>query len=373
MRVLHVTEAMGGGIITSLLGMVRATPEIDHHIIARARPGHDTGDDWPADFGSVRDLPGNPALAVRAIRRAVRDLYPDVVHAHSSLGGVLARVAGLDRTGIVYSPHCFAFERRDISGLQRRAYELAERALARRTDLFVAVAPHEIDLAAAVGHHQIAYIPNRAFLASLGRARPGAPMRVVTTGRISPQKDWRYLLHVKQYAEQQLGVHADWMWLGGGDREGEDALRAAGVDVTGWLDHEELLERLADAQVYLHTAAWEAAPISIFEAATLGLPLVVRGIPPLASLDLPGLAGSVKDLAEGIARLRSWDCWDAAQAASLELAARHSPESQARHLNLAYARVVGAPAPVRSQTPQLPPANLADPHHARPVALGGIR
>ncbi|MDP9821548.1 glycosyltransferase [Nocardioides massiliensis] len=354
MRVLHVTEAMGGGIVTSLLAMVGSTPEVDHHLIATARPQHETGDGWRERFASSAELPRRLVGGVTALRRRVRELYPDVVHAHSSYAGVMARLAGLDRTKIAYSPHCFAFERRDISGSQRRAFELVERMLARRTDLFVAVAPHEIDLALGLGHEQVAYVPNRSVLAVNRVAGHALPLRVLTTGRVSAQKDWRYFLHVKQYAEQQLGLVAQWQWIGGGDAEGERALRAAGVEVSGWLPREAVLTEMGRAQVYLHTAAWEAAPISILEAAALGLPLAVRAIPPLQSLRLPGLAGSVTELAEALTALRSPEHWANAQVASRALADRHSSRIQGRELQRAYAQVLASAPHPEPASPWVP-------------------
>lgn len=341
MRVLHVSEAMGAGIVSSVLAMVEATPEIDHHLLARPRSAHDTGDEWSESFTSVNLLPSDPVRAVLTLRRLVRELFPDVVHAHSSFGGALVRMAGLDRPKIVYSPHCFAFERRDVNGLQRRLFERAERSLASRTDLFLAVSPNEVDLAAGLGHRDIAYTPNRTMLQPDTSASYAAPLRVVTAGRISAQKDWRYLLHVKRYAEAELGVHAQWEWLGGGDPEGERALTEAGVSVSGWIPREELLERMGRAQVYVHTAAWEAAPISILEAAALGLPLVLRAISPLRSLGLPGLSDSVVGMAARIAGLESPEVWSQAQEASRALTARHSRTIQGRKLRDAYARACG--------------------------------
>lgn len=340
MRVLHVTEAMGGGVISSILAMVEATPSLDHHLLARARPGVDTGDDWAHAFASVHELPAHPVRAALSVRRTVRHLIPDVVHAHSSKAGAVARLALPDGPPVAYSPHCFAFERRDIGPLQRRVYGTVERLLAPHTDVLVAVAPREVDLGVDLGHREVAYVSNRT-LTELGRrARYADPLRIAAVGRVCAQKDWRYLLHVKRYAETQFGLRATWEWLGGGDPEGERALRAAGVDVTGWASRDEVLARLADAQVYLHTAAWEAAPIAVLEAAELGLPLAVRAIPALESLDLPGATPSVVRLAERLATLRAPEAWVRAQYQSDEVARRHTRSIQAAQVLDAYARVV---------------------------------
>lgn len=354
-RVLHVSDAFGGGVVSSLLAMVEATPEVDHHLLAQSRRGDHTGADLDGRFASVATLPPDLIRAVTAVRRAARELFPDVVHAHSSVAGAVVRLAGLDGPRIVYSPHCFAFERRDLGRVERLAYTGIERALARRTDLLVAVAPHEMELAAALGHRRIAYTPNRTTTAVGGRARFAELPRVVAVGRVCRQKDWRFFLHVKRYAEQQLGLRATWTWLGGGDPAGESRLRAAGVEVTGWMDRGSVLTALTQAQIYLHTAAWEAAPISVLEAAALGLPLALRSIAPLRSMALPGLAESAPALAARLVELGDEGAWSVAQRTSLGVAEHHSRRVQGEHLLRAYADVCGLPASASGEAPvQLP-------------------
>lgn len=338
MRVLHVSDVMGGGVLSAVLAMVEATPELDHHLLARSRAGHDTGADPRELFGSVHLLPTNPVAAIVELRRRCRDLFPDVVHAHSSAAGVIARLAGLDAP-VVYSPHCFAFERKDLSRRQRGLVAMVERRLASRTDLLVAVSPAELDLGAELGHRHVAYTPNRAAVVGWPIARYRAPMHIVAAGRIVRQKDWHYFLHVKRYAERELGVEATWEWLGGGSRSDEQELERAGVTVSGWVERDQLLSRMSRAQLFLHTAAWEAAPISILEAAALGVPLVVRGIGSLRSLCVPGIGDSATELAEQIRNLAAAQPWRMAQQRSLALAQRCSRENQARRLLDAYARV----------------------------------
>jgi glycosyltransferase involved in cell wall biosynthesis len=337
MRVLHVSDVMGGGVESAILAMVASTPEVDHHLLHRSRSGHDTGAQLAAAFGSVQQLPADPFRAIGAIRRTARDLFPDVVHAHSSIGGVLVRLAGVGRARVVYSPHCFAFERRDIGVAQERLFRFVERALVPRTDLLVAVAPSELDRAVDLGHDRVAYAHNHAEVLPVG-ARHATPLQVVTSGRIAPQKDWRYFLHLKRYVERQLGVRARWTWLGGGRPAEERALTEAGVSVTGWIARDQLLGRLSQAQVYVHTAAWEAAPMSLLEAAGLGLPLVVRSIPALDSLGVPGRRTSVVDLAERIGELQAPEEWTRAHRESLALAESHSAALQGKQLRQAYAR-----------------------------------
>jgi glycosyltransferase involved in cell wall biosynthesis len=167
-------------------------------------------------------------------------------------------------------------------------------------------------------------------------------------------KDPDHFIHVKRYVESELQLQAEWEWLGGGREEHEDRLRAAGVKVSGWLDQRELVARMSTAQVYLHTAAWEASPITVLEAASLGLPLVLRAIPTLESLALPGLCADVDAIAERIAVLHDAEYWRRARLESLEVGERHSRRIQGDQLRSAYAQVTRTTAG-GSHQPTAPP------------------
>lgn len=357
MRVLHVTEAPGGGVMSSVLAMVEATPGVDHHLAHWSLRQHrSTGDDWSASLSTVTPLPVDPVRVTLSLRRLVRDLFPDVVHVHSSYAGLLVRSVGLEGPRVVYSPHCFAFERRDISPLLGQLVTGTERRLARHTDLVVAVSPHEVELATDLGHAAVSYVPNRP-LVEVGpvaeHRAPGAGWRIATVGRITAQKDWRYYLHVKRYAEEQLGLDARWEWLGAGDQVGERQLRAAGVEVSGWLDRTELVARLGTAQTYLHTAAWEGAPVSVLEAAALGLPLAVRAIGATTSTGVPGTAADVPGLARLLADLRAPERWESARAQALAWARGHSAAAQGELLTRAYRDVLGLASAVVAPAPSV--------------------
>ncbi|TQK71248.1 glycosyltransferase [Nocardioides sp. SLBN-35] len=348
MRVLHVVESFGGGVLSAVLSMVDATPDIEHQLAIWHRRDHaDTGDERAA-FAAVHVLPGPPRRAARGLRNLVRRVGADLVHAHSSYAGVLARSCDLGAP-VAYSPHCFAFERTDLSAVSRTAIREVERSLVRRTDVLVACSPHEGSLGAELGFRRVVTVPNRALHPPQVRVRRGEPFRVVTVGRVTEQKDWRHLVEVKREADRQAaargaaGLH--WEWLGSGDTEGEDALRTAGVEVSGWLPRTEVVARLGAAQAYVHTAAWEGAPVSILEAAAVGLPIVARAIPTLVSDDVPGLEPTVEGQAERLLDLHEPLAWARAHRRSLAFSTDHSVSLQRYRLTTAYRHV---PASVRN-------------------------
>lgn len=343
MRVLHVVECLGGGVSSVIAEHVRATPHVEHHLVAAERPQHSTGFRFVDEVASFTALSGSRVRDVADTDGAVRRLRPDLVHAHSSFGGVYARLAPSAPTRrIVYTPHCYAFERTDQPYAVRRAYHAAERLLARRTGAVVAISPREADLARRLRPGMaVHHVPNTVTLpADLGRER-AERFEVVAAGRLMAQKSPDFFADAVA-----LGRRADpsvhWAWLGDGDERYRARLRSTGAEVSGWVPRERLLERLARSSVYVHTASWEGSPITLLEAAGLGVPQISRRIPALEALAVPGLVESPRALVEGVLALKEQTAYDAGVVQSRGLADRHRSGEGATSLALAYADVLAA-------------------------------
>src|SRR5262249_5718280 len=137
--VLHVTEAYGGGVATAVNEYISGLPEVRHVVLAFRRADAQIASDADVD-AEFLPLPSGKLAQLRAVHRAIRTLRPDVVHAHSSYAGGYVRTARRTRRArIVYSPHCYPFERRDVPSPVRVAFWAAEAALSFRTDAVAAV------------------------------------------------------------------------------------------------------------------------------------------------------------------------------------------------------------------------------------------
>jgi glycosyltransferase involved in cell wall biosynthesis len=350
--ILHVVESLGSGVTTALEDYLRSTPEYVHVVLGWRRHGAQTDDELDRLAVEVLPLPPGRLAQLRAVRHWVDKLRPDVVHAHSSYAGLYVRLLSRRLAAtVVYTPHGFSFERRDVPAPARGVFWLVEAALSLRGALVAAVGPREAELARRLpGRQPVVYVPNVIRLAEPVRPVPagepagaavpeaGAPprLRLATLGRITPQKDPEFFRRLVLLG-RELDLPLRWIWVGGGEPAAEQALREAGVLVTGWSSRSAALGWLATADVYVHTAAWEGAPVSVLEAAALGLPIVARRSPSLAALGMPSLFDSPEALIEAVRSLLDERRRAELRAHSEVLLRQHRPEAQRMALQRAYA------------------------------------
>ncbi|PFG33185.1 polysaccharide pyruvyl transferase family protein [Sanguibacter antarcticus] len=311
MKILHVTECTGGGVLRAAVMAARAAPEHTHVLCSPL-----TADQAPDDFDEVRTLPESLVARILAVRREVRSIAPDVVFAHSSWAGIYTRALP-SPVPIVYQPHCYVFEDPARPAALRVAYRLVETALAPRSTVTVALTPHEAALARSTGAVDVEHVPNAATVSRPASSGAGelAPRRtVVMVGRISPQKDPGLFAEIARRT-RALDPSITFRWIGDGDAEQRNELEAAGVQVTGWVGDADLVDLLGGAALYVHTAAYEGFPLSVLDAAALRVPTVVRAIAATAHT-----------------RLASFD--DAAQAVHIIRRALDDPDARATILAL---------------------------------------
>lgn len=342
LRVLHVTEAWGGGVATSIGNFAAQTPDYEHSLIYRER--HDSTQDIPEGrFVDITKHVGGLLSFVVRIRRQIRRQPYDVVHVHSSVAGGLVRglVWRMPPEHIVYSPHCYAFERRDVSSLSRRIFHLLELLLAQRRCSIIAVSPHERELALRLRRSaKVLYVPHplsgvRAPRRSIDQT---TRRKVVAIGRLCPQKDPAFFRDVVLAHSRLAPDSVDWTWIGDGDPAIRQSLEITGVEVTGWLPKAEVDRRLAEADIYVHTAAWEGAPLTIMEAAANAVPVVARRIRALESLGVPCLYDNPQAMATAIVRGLTFD--ETQQAAwRSALSEDHRPSKVSQQIRLAYSPI----------------------------------
>jgi len=165
MRILHITEACGGGVKRHLellapalarLGAEQAllavSAEVEEDFLCTTLP------QFPGEtaFHQLASSPAHPSQFLR-LQRLVHEYVvrwrPDIVHLHAFWGGLAGRLRPFrlePAPAIVYSPHAFSWHP-EAAWWQNLAVSLMERRLCRTTRALVFVGEAEFAQARAMG------------------------------------------------------------------------------------------------------------------------------------------------------------------------------------------------------------------------------
>ena len=281
-----VFDALGGG---SQYGMAYSLHRADSSFMVLLERMRDAG--WQLfEVNMVRRIDLRSDISCTLALRKVYDAFqPDVVHAHSSKAGAIARLATIGmrrRPGLVYSPN-------SISANISPVYGVIERLLALRLDVLAAGTPSERDelrtlnLVAPARIHVVVPTIRAEVFAPTSRARareqlrlPDGPM-VVAVGRLVPQKDPLAFVDFVAALRKRLG-NARAIWVGDGDlrqameERVSDLQLGDALSITGWLD--DVRPYLAASDLVVSTAAYESFGYATAEALAMDRPVVASAI-----------------------------------------------------------------------------------------------
>lgn len=309
LRILHVLEALEGGTSRHVVDLVRWTPDVEQHVAIPERRVGGVTDEAAAPAlraagATIHPVPmtRNPvtpanARSLVALVRLIRRVRPDVVHTHSSIGGLLGRVAAaITRVPALYTPNGVT----DV-----RAGVLVEQALRPLTARLVAVSTSEADRVRRlrlVQARRVRVVPNGVDLDRDPepldlRAHLDLPAHVPLVGTISrlvPQKDpLTWVAMAARVVKAVPDVHL--VIVGDGALRDEVAAAVTGAGLDGRLHvvaHLPEADRaLPSLDVFAMSSVFEGAPYAPMEAMRAGVPLVLTDVAGSADLVEDGFDG----------------------------------------------------------------------------------
>jgi glycosyltransferase involved in cell wall biosynthesis len=306
-RVLLLHQPVDGGVGRHVADLGRELLRAGHHLVTcgPARPGP-----LPPDCPHI-ELPLGRAVAPAADARAVRTLVsilrsvrPDLVHAHSSKAGAVARLArlGVPRLPLVYSPHGYAFAGHFERAAARRAYQLAERVLSPLTTRVLCVCHAEARLARQVGrldrirvvHNGVRPAPaDLAVDPTMERMRRRGPV-VCTLTQLRPGKGVETLLHAFAQVSSAVPSAQLAIWGDGPERGSLEALSAGlgMADRVAFLGATESpLSVMRGSDVFTLSSFAESFPYVVLEAMSVGCPVVATQVGGIGEALQAGHAG----------------------------------------------------------------------------------
>lgn len=354
MRILHVMECTIGGTRRHLVDLALGQRGLGDEVGVVVSTLRDPS--FPPDLERmeaagvkvfVLDMVRRPApildmIHLRCLKRILLEFRPDVVHTHSSKGGVLGRQASLS-TGIgvrVHTPHTFSFLFEALfSGPKRWLYRSIERHYAPQTARFVAVSAGEGETFAGAGFippEKVAVVPNGIDPEPFGAAIAceedfGLDQQgtlVIVVGLIYAAKGQD--LAIRALAEEGL-ARVQLLCVGPGNfLELESLAESLGVAsrVRFLGPRQDVPALMARADLLLLPSRWEGMPYVVLEAMAGGMPVVATPVDGAREVVLPGETGFLADSIDG-----------AGVADALRRALAKSPEDWARMGRAGQARV----------------------------------
>lgn len=328
-RVLLVLEATEGGTLTHLRDLVLGLDPAEFELTVAV--GLSRGPGAEADLERFRQR--GVTVLVGPMQRAIRpwaDLRAllwlrgvlargrfDIVHAHSSKAGLLARLAAR-WAGVpsLYTPNGWAFLNDEFAPRRRRLFAALERWAGRWSTAILPVSVGEYQ--AALDWHiappdKLITARNGIDLAALRALTPltraelgltADQLVAVTIGRRAEQKGDRHLLNAWRTV---VATYPDAVLLLVGDGPLEPELRAQ-ADGLGIADHVRFVGRVSQAPRYLPVAdlfvlpsLFEGCPYALMEAMALGRPCLATAVQGSAELIDDGVTGRLVPPADSTA------------------------------------------------------------------------
>jgi len=276
-----VTDCLNGGVKTGIEFITKHEYHNSHTLLWAAHSDTTETLNGPSEKLNLQ-IPWGVGFfnRVMTLRKVVKEIKPDFVHAHSSYAGLLTRIFCKPKN-IIYSPHCFAFERMDVSWLTRSLFYVAEFLLSFRTGTFLCNWPNEFIVAETFSRFsksKVKLVPifdleNLSIVAY--QEKTLLNLKFGNVGRIRPQKDPMFFVSLVRNLREQ-NFTSEWSWMGVGDLDLGEALLREGVEVIPWSEGDVKNRYYEGLTCLVITSAWESGPLTLVESLVAGTPVILR-------------------------------------------------------------------------------------------------
>ncbi len=294
MRVVHVVEALAGGVTTyfkdlsNFFGAVENSKGIETTIIYSDNRKEVDSEKVENEFSHgvdfvkinmVREFSVvNDFISTLKLIKTLKKIKPDIVHLHSSKAGVVGRIACFfvfnKKIKIYYTPHGYSFIRTDISSFSKKIYWFIEKNI---QFIFggttIACGDTEYKIAKKIGKS----ILNRNGISvnEINQYYNKPENDVLTIGIVARITNARNPVLFNNIALRY--PHYNFIWIGDGELNYK--LNAPNIKITGWfMDTKSVLIELNNIDIYLQTSLWEGLPIAVLEAMALKKPVIATNV-----------------------------------------------------------------------------------------------
>lgn len=237
--------------------------------------------------------PSSDIKVEKALRRIIKQLKPDIVYAHSSKAGALARIADLGlKNKVIYNPHGWAFNMQQ-SAKKKEMYKWVEKISAHFCDKIVCISDAEKESAlrekiCKPSKLQVIYngidLEEIEKTTPMSRAQLGIPedaFVVGMVGRLSKQKAPDTFVKSAKLIKEKI---PNTFFLMVGDGELRDQVESlinqydlgSSFLITGWVDNPTAYMKIMDVGMLL--SRWEGFGLVLPEYMACGVPIVATNV-----------------------------------------------------------------------------------------------
>ena len=264
-----------------------------------------------------RAIGANDLKSIAEVRKLIKKYNPDIVYAHSSKAGAIARVADIGlKNHCVYNPHGWAFNMR-CSDKKRMMYTAIEKIAAPFCEKIVCISDAEKQSALdrkICKEDKLQVIFNGVDIDAYESGEHGKVKRadlnipeeafvVGMVGRISPQKAPDVFVRMAKLVKEKV-PNAHFIIVGNGNQEvevrkyAEDNGFLDRLHITGWVDDPMSYVELFDVACLL--SRWEGFGLALPEYMMVGKPIVASCVDAIPNIIRDGENGLLVETEDAI-------------------------------------------------------------------------
>lgn len=314
-RVLHVAEA-AGGVERYLQTLFKYSDKEQVENILVCSQNYDYKKfEKLADRVMVLKMahqinPSSDIKVEKALRKIIKEIKPNIVYAHSSKAGALARIADLGlKNKVIYNPHGWAFNMRQ-SAKKKEMYKWVEKISAHFCDKIVCISDAEKESALRekiCKPSKLQVIYNGIDLEEIKNTVPktrkelGIPedaFIVGQVGRLSKQKAPDTFVKAAKLIKEKI-PNAYFILVGDGELRSqiEKMIHKEGLDnsflITGWINNPAAYMKIMDVGTLL--SRWEGFGLVLPEYMACGVPIVATNVDAIPNIVDNGKNGLLID------------------------------------------------------------------------------
>lgn len=316
-RILHVAQAAGGVDRYIRMLLKYLDKEKFENILVCSQDFH--AEDYRGLIGyfeqieMTRAIGGNDLKAIKEVRTLIKKYNPDIVYAHSSKAGAIARVADIGlKNHCLYNPHGWAFNMR-CSAKKEAMYTAIEKIAAPFCDKIICISDAEKQSALdkkICREDKLQVIFNGVDIEAYENGIHGTVKRkdlnipedafvVGMVGRISPQKAPDIFIKMAKHVKDKVS-NAHFIIVGNGDQEAEIQKYAKdnnfldSLHITGWVDNPMSYVELFDVACLL--SRWEGFGLVLPEYMMARKPIVASRVDAIPNIICDGENGLLVEM-----------------------------------------------------------------------------